>query len=240
MSIESGGQKPVAETGTRAPKTSRFIPSRWMAGYWLPARVLDTLTQRLTPFRNRLAAHQLARYLGWNHSGSKRLGKPFPILRELLKTDPDLKLSEDQIRGAIKTLLEVEFITREPTNGSKFERTPRSPTGVRRKMHRFHFGPEFAAAFAYMIRKSPTRRGKQGPIQKKEEKKPCLPRRVGEIAPPKPIRCKPTPETRVPGFDEHLGSLLRGLRVSLRSPGRDRRLGEDPVHDPAEPRSPDG
>ena len=107
MSIESGGQRPVAETGTRAAKTSRFIPSRWMAGYWLPARVLDTLTQRLTPFRNRLAAHQLARYLGWNHSGSKRLGKPFPILRELLKTDPDLKLSEDQIRGAIKTLLEV-------------------------------------------------------------------------------------------------------------------------------------
>src|SRR5215210_8196097 len=116
--VESAGQTPVAETVQRAPKP-HFIPSRWCGPYWLPARVNEMLTQRLRPFRNRETAHRLAKYLGWKHSGSERLGQPFPILRGLLQRDPDLGLTEDGIRGAIKTLLAVEFITRDRTSGSE-------------------------------------------------------------------------------------------------------------------------
>jgi hypothetical protein len=203
--IKSAGHKPAAEAGKRAPKRRHFIPSRWLGRYWLPARVHDMLTQRLgLRFKNRDAAHRLAKYLGWKHSGSERFGKPFPILRQVLKDQPDLGLSEDQIRGAIKTLLRVEFIVRDPTSGSEFKRT--SANGVRRKMHRYHYGPEFASAFAHMLRKSPTLRETQ-----KKQKNPCLPRRVGEIAPPAPIRCKPTAESRAPGFDEHLAALAASI-----------------------------
>jgi hypothetical protein len=194
------------------------------------------LTQRLKPFRNREAAHKLARWISWKNAGPRRCGQPFPLLRETLKNVRDLDLTENEIRGAIRTLLAIEFVTALMSKGSAFERTVHTTSGVRRKMRWYRFGPEFQAAFAFMLRiNSPTLRGMQNYKEEKKKEILCIPQRVGEFAPRSPIICRPTEQTRVPGFDEHLAALVAGpqLQHGAREQGviqstRPLAIGEEP------------
>src|SRR5215217_8947176 len=96
-----------------------FNPSREGRGYRLPHDIRDRLTTALAPFRNRDSAYALAVFLArfWSVPGRVALG--FPIDRRELADRPDLGLTEDRVRGAIKTLEGVGFLERAiPPTGS--------------------------------------------------------------------------------------------------------------------------
>jgi hypothetical protein len=89
-----------------------FTPSRTAGPYRLPHEVWDRLVSTLTPARNRDAALALAVFLGRFWSTPARLVSAFPIDRRELANRPDLRLTEAQVRGAIRALEAVGFLDR--------------------------------------------------------------------------------------------------------------------------------
>src|SRR5215210_4380655 len=87
-----------------------FIPSCNAGSYHLPYDVRDRLAAALTPYRNRDSAYALAVFLGRFWSAPSRIIDTFPIDRRELAGREDLKLTEDQVRGAIRVLEEVGFL----------------------------------------------------------------------------------------------------------------------------------
>jgi hypothetical protein len=81
----------------------------------------------------------------------------FPIDRRELADRPDLELTEDRVRGAIKTLEDVGFLERALTpSGSRYKATE---DGLRRKPILFVFGPEYAPAFLAANKRAQMARG---------------------------------------------------------------------------------
>src|SRR3954467_9363884 len=124
-----------------------FTPSRTPGPYRLPHEVWDRLVSTLTPARNLDAALALAVFLGRFWSTPARLVSAFPIDRRELANRPDLRLTEAQVRGAIRALEAVGFLDRAiPGKGSRHKLTG---TGeLHRKPVLFQFGSDYAASFS--------------------------------------------------------------------------------------------
>src|SRR3954469_5792400 len=121
-----------------------FTPSS--AGpYRLPRDVRDRLTAALVPYRNRDAAFALATFLGRFWSMPSRLLTAFPIDRRELANHAALGLTEARVRGAIRTLEEVEFLDRAIASGSTHKPTPE---GLHRKPVLFLFGSDYGPLFS--------------------------------------------------------------------------------------------
>jgi hypothetical protein len=121
-----------------------FRPPQDAGSYKLPHDVRDRLTAALAPYRNRNSAFVLAVFLGRFWSTPSRIGDAFPIDRRELANRPDLGLTEDRVRGAIRVLEEVGFLDRAPASGSRYKATE---AGLRRKPILFVFGSDYAHAF---------------------------------------------------------------------------------------------
>src|SRR3954469_3579853 len=119
--------------------------------YRLPHDVRDRLTAALAPFRNREAAFALATFLGRFWSMPTRLLAAFPIDRRELAEHPALGLTEARVRGAIRTLEEVEFLDRAITSGSTHKPTP---DGLHRKPVLFMFGGDYGPLFSAANRRA--------------------------------------------------------------------------------------
>src|SRR3712207_4475408 len=89
-----------------------FHPSQGQGPYCLPHAVRDRLTAALKPYRNRDAAFALAVFLARFWSTPSRIIDAFPIDRRELADRPDLGLTEDKVRGAIRVLEEIGFLDR--------------------------------------------------------------------------------------------------------------------------------
>jgi len=133
-----------------------FRPSQGDGPYRLPNAVRDRLTVALTPFRNRDAAFALATFLGRFWSSPGRIIDAFPIDRRELANRPDLGLTEDQVRGAIRTLEAIGFLDRAIASGSKYRATEE---GLHRKAILFHFGQDYAPAFIAANKRAAAARG---------------------------------------------------------------------------------
>jgi hypothetical protein len=99
----------------------------------------------LAPFRSREAAFALATFLGRLWSTSSRIIDAFPMDRRELANRPDLGLTEDRVRGAIRVLEEVGFLDRAFASGLRYKATE---DGLRRKPILFMFGAEYAPALS--------------------------------------------------------------------------------------------
>src|SRR3954465_2728216 len=128
-----------------------FVPSPSAGPYRLPYDVRDRLTAALAPYRNRDAAFVLATFLGRFWSTPARLLTPFPIDRRELAEHPALGLTEARVRGAIRTLEEVEFLDRAVASGSTHRPTP---DGLHRKPVLFMFGSEYGPLFSVANRRA--------------------------------------------------------------------------------------
>jgi hypothetical protein len=122
-----------------------FMPSCNGGPYRLPHEIRDRLTAALAPYRNREAAFALAVFLGRFHSAPGRIIDAFPIDRRALAGRPDLGLTEDRVRGAIRTLEAVGFLDRTMAGGSTHQKT--SDGELHRKPILFQIGSEYAPGF---------------------------------------------------------------------------------------------
>ncbi len=113
-------------------------------------------TVALTPYRNRDSAFALATFLGRFWSTPRRIIDAFPIDRRELADRPDLGLTEDRVRGAIRVLEEIGFLDRSVASGSRYKATE---DGLRRKPILFTFGPEYAPAFIAANRRAAAAHG---------------------------------------------------------------------------------
>lgn len=118
--------------------------------YRLPKSVRRALSLALAPFRSREAAYRLASFLGrfWSHP--ERLGRSYPCDRRALADHGALGLTEGEIRGALRVLEQIGFVTREPFE-KRFAYRP-TEEGLRRRPISFRFGPLFQAAFRVVNR----------------------------------------------------------------------------------------
>ncbi|RYD71515.1 MAG: hypothetical protein EOP84_24760 [Verrucomicrobiaceae bacterium] len=122
----------------------------------MPGKLFQLLEVRLRSFKNREAAHILAAFLARMNSGPSRYKYPFPVDRRALVGHPDLPLSEDRIRGALKSLEAVGYLDRIPDPRGEYERikpTPSMPHKVKRRPIRFTFGADFLATFVWIAQK---------------------------------------------------------------------------------------
>src|SRR3954451_6701478 len=124
-----------------------FTPSRTAGPYRLPHEVRDRLVSALAPARNRDAALALAVFLGRFWSTPARLVSAFPIDRRELANRPDLRLTEAQVRGAIRALEAVGFLDRAISDkGSRHKLTGAGE--LHRKPVLFQFGSDYAISFS--------------------------------------------------------------------------------------------
>ena len=133
-----------------------FHPSQGQGPYCLPHAVRDRLTADLKPYRNRDAAFALAVFLARFWSTPSRIIDAFPIDRRELADRPDLGLTEDKVRGAIRVLEEIGFLDRAMASGSRYKATE---DGLRRKPILFMFGVDYAPAFIPANRRAAAARG---------------------------------------------------------------------------------
>src|SRR5215213_5737727 len=157
--------QPMLPLPRALPPRARRVRKPFQAGtasqpYRLPHEVRDRLIAALAPYRNREAAYRLAVFLGRFWSMPGRVALPFPIDRRALADRADLKLTEGEVRGAIRTLEAIGFLARWRTLGSRYKATE---AGLRRKPVPFMFGPDYMPAFiAANGRAAATRGGQDG------------------------------------------------------------------------------
>jgi hypothetical protein len=141
----------------RARRVRRpFRPPTDAGPYRLPRDVHDRLATALAGYRNRDAAFELARFIARFWSVPGRVALPFPLDRRELADRADLGLTEDRVRGAIKTLEAVGFLDRALASGSLYKATE---DGLRKKPILFVFGSEYAPAFLAANRRAAVARG---------------------------------------------------------------------------------
>jgi hypothetical protein len=208
LSAQPAGPRPVQDRESFARRTVHG--SRWSGPYRMPMRVLELLQARLNGRKNRAAAHALAGFLARMNASPKRFGKAFPVDRRVLKDHSELDLTENQIKGAIRTLEEIGFLTRVAETGPAYRITAQGP---RRKPLQFAFGPDFAPRFAYLAKprtSSPKGRRFLEDQEKREVKREsfrasAVPLGELRVTPPSPVRCKPGED--LPGLAEALKRL---------------------------------
>ena len=135
-----------------------FHPSQGEGPYRLPRDAHERLTTALASFKNREAAYALAVFIARYHSASSRIVDAFPIDRRALANHPDLGLTEDKIRGAIRTLEAVGFLDRASAGGSTHKKT--SDGELHRKPILFRLGADYAPAFIAANRRAAAVRGR--------------------------------------------------------------------------------
>jgi hypothetical protein len=121
--------------------------------------VQDRLTTTLASFKNRDAAFALAVFIGRYHSAPGRIVDAFPIDRRALAGRPDLGLTEDRVRGAIRTLEAVGFLDRAIVSGSTHQKT--SDGELRRKPILFQIGSDYAPGFLAANRRAAAARDRR-------------------------------------------------------------------------------
>jgi hypothetical protein len=136
-----------------------FMPSCNGGPYRLPGDVQDRLATALTSFKNRDAAFALAVFIGRYHSAPGRIIDAFPLDRRALAGRPDLALTEDRIRGAIRTLEAVGFLDRAMTSGSTHQKT--SDGDLHRKPILFQIGSDYAPSFLAANRRAAAARDRR-------------------------------------------------------------------------------
>jgi hypothetical protein len=208
-----------------------FHPSQGEGPYRLPRDAQDRLALSLAPFRNRDAAFALATFLGRFWSTPSRIIEAFPIDRRELADRPDLGLSEDRVRGAIKTLEAVAFLDRAVASGSKYRATEE---GLHRKAILFRFGQEYAPLFIAANRRAAAARcghsGERRPIPAETARRPSV--AVPVASPLRSPKSKSEAESSVlmgevvksgippkafepnPALESALDRLLEGIRRS--------------------------
>jgi len=124
----------------------------------LPRDAHERLTIALASFKNREAAYALAVFIARYHSAPSRIIDAFPIDRRALADRPDLGLTEDRIRGAIRILEAVGFLDRAIAGGSTHKKT--SDGELHRKPILFRLGAEYAPAFIAANRRAAAARGR--------------------------------------------------------------------------------
>jgi hypothetical protein len=185
--------RPLARVRARSVRRA-FHPSA--AGpYRLPHDIRDRLSTALMPYRNRDAAFALAVFLARFWSVPGRVTGAFPIDRRALAEHQVLELTEARVRGAIRVLEEIGFLTRAiPASGSRYKATA---GGLQRKPILFTFGAEYLTAFvgankraaAARGRRSGGRRGHAAPTVSRplvglpEGSQPKSPKAIGEAVP---------------------------------------------------------
>ena len=173
-----------------------FHPSHGQGPYRLPHAVRDRLTVALKSYRNRNAAFALAVFLARFWSTPSRIIDAFPIDRRELADRPDLGLTEDRVRGAIRVLEEVGFLDRAMASGSRYKATE---DGLRRKPILFMFGADYAPAFIAANRRAAAARerhsGERRAIPAETARRPSTAFPVG--LPPKSPKNKSEAESPV-------------------------------------------
>ncbi len=134
-----------------------FHPSQGEGPYRLPRDAHERITVALASFKNREAAYALAVFIARYHSAPSRIVDAFPIDRRALADRPDLGLTEDRIRGAIRTLEAVGFLDRAIAGGSTHKKT--SDGELHRKPVLFRLGADYAPAFIAANRRAAAARG---------------------------------------------------------------------------------
>jgi hypothetical protein len=210
-----------------------FHPTKSTGPYRLPHDVRDLLTAALTAFKNRDAAYALAVFLARFWSVPGRVEFSFPIDRRELANREDLGLTEAQVRGAIRTLEAVGFLTRDiPPKGSKYQPTEE---GLHRKPILFVFGSDYARSFIKANRRAAEARerrsGQRRPLSPTQTQRPAmtLPRASSTNSPKsknvvfpkvlmgdlsKPVECPPEASESNPKLEAALDRLLQGIRQS--------------------------
>jgi hypothetical protein len=135
-----------------------FHPSQGEGPYRLPRDAHERLTVALASFKNREAAYALAVFIARYHSAPSRIVDAFPIDRRALADHPDLGLTEDRIRGAIRALEAVGFLDRAIAGGSTHKKT--SDGELHRKPILFRLGADYAPAFIAANRRAAAARGR--------------------------------------------------------------------------------
>jgi hypothetical protein len=135
------------------------MPSCNGGPYRLPRDVQDRLTTALASFKNRDAAFALAVFIARFHSAPGRIIDAFPIDRRALADRPDLGLTEDRVRGAIRTLEVVGFLDRAMAGGSTHQKT--SEGELHRKPILFQIGSDYAPGFLAANRRAAAARDRR-------------------------------------------------------------------------------
>ncbi len=136
-----------------------FMPSCNGGPYRLPRDVQDRLATALASFKNRDAAFALAVFIGRYHSAPGRIIEAFPLDRRALAGRPDLGLTEDRVRGAIRTLEMVGFLDRAMASGSTHQKT--SEGELHRKPILFQIGSDYAPGFLAANRRAAAARDRR-------------------------------------------------------------------------------
>src|SRR4051794_28834715 len=129
--------------------------------YRLPHEIRDCLLAASAAFRNGNQAVALATFLARFWSTPRRISQSFPIDRRALANRSDLGLTEARIRGAIRVLEQIGFLTRKTTRGSSYRPTAH---GLRRKPILYEFGSDYLPGFL-----KANRRAKNSPKSKSSE-----------------------------------------------------------------------
>lgn len=149
---------PRACTVARRPLSAR--PPQGDGAYKLPRDVQERLRTALAGVRNGEAAERLAAFLGRFWSTPTRLCSPYPIDRRALADHRLLGLTEAEVRGAVRTLERVGFLTRDLPRGSGYRATA---DGLRRKPILFQFGGDYGGMFASANRRAARTRSTSSP-----------------------------------------------------------------------------
>jgi hypothetical protein len=212
------GEKPRARTGT--PARLRWFPTRWSGEYRLPPSIHKRLQDELSTYRNRDAAHRLAVFLGRFHATPKRVGKAFAIDRRALNDHKALSLSEAQVRGAIKALLEIGFLRVESNPGHVLGRQHKLPT-------QYQFNGEFLDRFTFLVRKASSPKYRDSLSEFKNQKPEGLhlgekgiksqkwvPSRKVIVSPPAPVLGNRDPKDDDPGLAGALAKLAAAFSMA--------------------------
>jgi hypothetical protein len=186
--------------------------------YRLPHGIRDCLTAASAAFRNGNQAVALATFLARFWSTPRRICQCFPIDRRALANRSDLGLTEARIRGAIRVLEAIGFLTRKATPGSSYRPTA---GGLRRKPILYEFGRDYLPGFL-----KANRRAKNSPKDKSSEaervlmgqQRTRLPRQDPEISRPSPYPGKAGQSHTPVKLGASLESALDRLRVAMGIP----------------------
>jgi hypothetical protein len=92
-----------------------------------------------------------------------RIVESFHIDRRALVDHGELDLTEDRIRGAIKTLETIGYLDRAVTSGSKYKQTENV---LHRKAIRYQFGSEYFPLFDAANKRAAAARGRRSEAQR--------------------------------------------------------------------------
>src|SRR4051794_35269541 len=189
MSVVQAQLFPLAAKPRLRSARRPFHPSTDTGPYRLPHDVRDRLSAALACYRNRDAAFTLAVFIGRFWSAPGRIERAFPIDRRELAEHAELDLTEARVRGAIRTLEEVEFLERAIASGSTHRPTP---DGLHRKPLLFMFGGDYGPLFSTANRRAHAARERRSGSRRWFD----LPARERQSTAGRPVRLTSSPKSK--------------------------------------------